>query len=455
MRLICLISVVGFLVSNTVSAATITVVNDWSFSASHSVSPGDSFDRFEGPTVTIARPSISGTLTSASTRLDGTWQSNVSTNQDIPDDTIAAGSAMQMIVTRGPDAPNSDLLFVEGVGVTARGTNSAQESGEFTSTGRFGSFPTTGRVFDFAGFEARLSTGVGGPQNDDVVTNGSHMASGTLTTTYTFDPNLTRQVVIGVSDIPLSPSAPPTERIVVASPEATDATQILEDYKDEYAEAAAAQQRNSEIAELFTSLKIRNYDDIATAASGIFQGFSSIFQKLSDDPPRFDYDIIEPIIQSERSFDFSGTDQDLNFLEDSFFLATFGISSLESSLVTLERIQGAIIDGDLIAAQRQADHFGLLLEQGDYALTEFSASLLLFDDLIGSSPDTPNEFSDFLRNAAASSFLTRTNSLLNSELSFDLPSGGDVSPVPLPATGFLLIFSILGLGAIKNHRKAT
>ncbi len=182
------VSLVFLSLPTSAYSATLEVVTPWKYSVESTRPITQPFEQFQGPTYTIPGFSSSlGSLNSASVKLDGNWKSRVTSTQEI-EDTTSLGSAWSIHVNEGQD--NSTLgtgfMTIESVGAFSVGQVVGRGSGEFTSTGRTGRFPTTSDTSFQLSFASSTASSASGPRDDGITATGEHSATGIFTTTYDF-----------------------------------------------------------------------------------------------------------------------------------------------------------------------------------------------------------------------------------------------------------------------------
>lgn len=94
-----------------------------------------------------------------------------------------------------------------------------------------------------------------------------------------------------------------------------------------------------------------------------------ILEKYERDPPRFDYNIISEYEINESTLGFVNLyGSGYNLLDETFLLWQYGLDILDLGYITLERLQGAIIDNDTNYITKQSEALLFFLSEGDYDL---------------------------------------------------------------------------------------
>lgn len=110
-----------------------------------------------------------------------------------------------------------------------------------------------------------------------------------------------------------------------------------------------------------------------TSSAGVLSGFSKIFNKLSNDPPDPNY--LEVASKSNIGYDLGFEKRyggEFSLFDEAFKKLFYGLEDYELFLTSLERMQGALLDGDISAFSRQRKFAEELLHDANKNLIDAS-----------------------------------------------------------------------------------
>ena len=234
------------------------------------------------------------------------------------------------------------------------------------------------------------------------------------------------------------PEPDPMRNITVEAEETPDELQALENLKQHYVEWAQNATDLSEVA-----AGIESIPGVPPEVSFYLYHLkrflsidASIYSDYANDPPKNDYDVIEPYPGRDFTEDFEEIyGEDYAVFDQLFYQWHYAIENLQAGFPTMERLQGAYLDAAEEAFHAQAEHLGMLWTESDKAR---AIAFTLFDGVIDILSDNSRfnqsdpgvsdtiDLSIELKNAVSDMTVSRTFGDANDACDYDRDGDYDI-----------------------------
>lgn len=175
-----------------------------------------------------------------------------------------------------------------------------------------------------------------------------------------------KRIIINARDFGV-PGVDPLDAITFQVEGSTAAQKSIREMKPNWQENVEQNSDGADIAERVSSLPIHAL--LKYYAGQLASGLrinSLIFQKYSNDPPRYDYHIVAQFSGAEVVTNFEEQfGPAFSILDDTFLNWGYAAEALDLGLVTLERLQGAYLDNEQSFFSLQASTFQLFAAESD------------------------------------------------------------------------------------------